>query len=77
MDNDKIKQLLSNIALYKDQKAYKELYTALHEQLHRFALSILKSREDAEEVVSDFFIMVWQNNFLQKIFSSAITIQKN
>lgn len=60
MDNDKIKLLLSNIALYKDQKAYKELYTAMHEQLHRFALSILKSREDAEEVVSDFFIMVWQ-----------------
>ncbi|MCX6207363.1 MAG: sigma-70 family RNA polymerase sigma factor, partial [Bacteroidetes bacterium] len=31
-----------------------------HEHLHRFALSILRSKEDAEEVVSDFFISVWQ-----------------
>jgi RNA polymerase sigma-70 factor (ECF subfamily) len=28
--------------------------------MHRFAFSILKSKEDAEEVVSDFFITVWQ-----------------
>lgn len=60
MDNEKIKLLLKEIALHKDQKAYKELFISLHEHLHRFALSILKSREDAEEVVSDFFITVWQ-----------------
>ncbi len=60
MVNEKIKLLLREIALHKDQKAYKELFVSLYENLHRFAFSILKSKEDAEEVVSDFFITIWQ-----------------
>lgn len=32
----------------------------MHESLTDFARSILKSEEDAEEVVSDFFIVIWQ-----------------
>ena len=32
----------------------------MHESLTDFARSILKSAEDAEEVVSDFFIAIWQ-----------------
>ena len=59
MVNEKIKLLLREIALHKDQKAYKELFVTLYENLHRFAFSILKSKEDAEEVVSDFFITIW------------------
>lgn len=60
MDNEKIKSLLSDIALNKNTKAYKELYISCHSILHRFAFSILKSKEDAEETVSDFFITLWQ-----------------
>lgn len=60
MTNEGIKHLLEEIVLKNDQKAYKELFVSTHEHLHRFALSILKSKEDAEEVVSDFFITVWQ-----------------
>ena len=60
MNNEKIKYLLGQVVLEKDQKAYKELFIGLHENLHRFALSILKSKEDTEEVVSDFFITLWQ-----------------
>jgi len=60
MENEKIKLLLSEIALNKDSKAYKELFISLHEILHRFAFSILKSKEDAEDVISDFFITIWQ-----------------
>lgn len=60
MDNESIKLLLKEIVLHNDQKAYKELFVSTHEHLHRFALSILKSKEDAEEAVSDFFINVWQ-----------------
>ena len=59
MDNEKIKILLTDIALNKDSKAYKELFISIHEVLHRFAFSIVKSKEDAEEVVSDFFITLW------------------
>lgn len=32
----------------------------MHESLHDFAFAILRSHEDAEEVVSDFFIALWQ-----------------
>jgi len=59
MDNEKIKILLTDIALNKDSKAYKELFISIHEVLHRFAFSIVKSKEDAEEIVSDFFITLW------------------
>lgn len=60
MNNEYIKGLIKEIVLNNDQKAYKELFVRTHEHLHRFALSILRSKEDAEEVVSDFFISVWQ-----------------
>lgn len=36
----------------------------MHESLTDFARSILKSAEDAEEVVSDFFIAIWQRRAL-------------
>lgn len=62
MDNEKIKLLLKDIVSCKDQKAYKELYFCLYERLQRFSFSIVKSQEDAEEIVSDFFIMVWQKS---------------
>lgn len=60
MTNESIKLLLKEIVHDNDQRAYKELFVRTHEHLHRFALSILRSKEDAEEVVSDFFISVWQ-----------------
>lgn len=60
MTNESIKLLLKEIVHDNDQRAYKELFVSTHEHLHRFALSILRSKEDAEEVVSDFFITVWQ-----------------
>ncbi|MEO6539973.1 MAG: sigma-70 family RNA polymerase sigma factor, partial [Ferruginibacter sp.] len=36
----------------------------MNRSLHDFACSILKSSEDAEEVVSDFFIVLWQRRAL-------------
>lgn len=52
--------LLDEIALNNCEKAYKKLFIEMHEGLHDFAYSITKSYEDAEEVVSDFFIAIWQ-----------------
>jgi len=60
LEVDKIKQLLSAISLHNDQKAYKELFITLHSRLKQFAYSILKSNEEAEELVSDIFIGIWQ-----------------
>ena len=59
-ENDYIKRLLSAIALNDDQVAYKELFVLLHGRLKQFAYSILKSGEEAEELVSDIFIRIWQ-----------------
>lgn len=58
--NSHILLLLDEIALNSCEKAYKSLFMQMHESLTDFARSILKSDEDAEEVVSDFFIVIWQ-----------------
>ena len=55
-----IQGLLHEIALNNCEKAYKTLFMGMHESLVEFAGSILKSSEDAEEVVSDFFMNIWQ-----------------
>jgi RNA polymerase sigma-70 factor (family 1) len=59
-ENEHIRGLLSAIALYNDQGAYKELYLLLYKPLKQFAYSILKSGEEAEELVSDVFIRIWE-----------------
>lgn len=64
--NDHIYSLLNDIALHNSEKAYKQLFMEMHEGLIDFARSILNSSEDAEEVVSDFFIVIWQRRALLK-----------
>lgn len=43
-----------------DQHAYKLLFTDLYPYLYPFARALVKSKELAEEVVSDVFIKVWE-----------------
>ena len=59
-ENDEIKRLLSTIAFQNDQAAYKELFILLHKRLKQFGYAILKSNEEAEELVSDIFIKIWE-----------------
>lgn len=59
-DNAYIKRLLEHIAWQQSREAYKELFMLLHRPLCQFAAGILKSDYDAEEVVSDVFIQVWE-----------------
>lgn len=54
-----ISQLLESISKRSCEKAYKQLFMLMHEQLMKFACSILDSTEDAEEVVSDLFVNIW------------------
>jgi len=46
--------------LYEDMQAYHALYNLFFNNLHRFCFSFVKSSEDAEEIVSDVFIKLWQ-----------------
>lgn len=41
-------------------RAYEALYHLLFDGLYRFSYSIVKSKEVAEEIVSDVFIKTWQ-----------------
>lgn len=65
-----INLLLVRISTENCEKSYKELFMHLHGRLQQFAFSILKSHEDAEEVVSDFFINVWQKRANWKLVES-------
>src|ERR1700755_1765144 len=60
MTAEGIKYLQSRIARFYDQKAYKELFTTLYSPLFLFAKSMVKSKESAEEIVSDVFIRIWE-----------------
>lgn len=55
-----VKDLQRRLAVHEDMQAYKELYMLFFDGLHRFSFSLIKSREGAEEVVSDVFIKLWQ-----------------
>jgi RNA polymerase sigma-70 factor (family 1) len=52
--------LISQIALYNNQNAYKQLFKILSPSLFRFSFCLLKSRELAEEVTSDVMIALWR-----------------
>jgi RNA polymerase sigma-70 factor (family 1) len=54
-----IHELQQRIAEYEDVTAYKKLFFLLFLPLKRFSAAILKSKESAEEVVSDIFVEIW------------------
>jgi RNA polymerase sigma-70 factor (family 1) len=56
----KIKYLQEQIARNDDTFAYKELFVSFYNPLLRFAVTLVKSREQAEEIVSDVFINIWE-----------------
>ncbi|HMU47903.1 MAG TPA: sigma-70 family RNA polymerase sigma factor [Chitinophagaceae bacterium] len=77
LENDQIRRLLSAISLNNDQTAYKELFILLHSRLKQFAFSILKSGEEAEELVSDIFIGIWEKrNHLTSIETPLLYFYK-
>ena len=70
---DRLQYLQQRIALLEDQQAYKELFTSLYSYLFRFAKTLVKDKETAEEIVSDVFIKVWEKRKkLQKIHNLKV-----
>lgn len=61
--------------------AYNELFDRYGKRLHRFAIAYLKSTENAEEIVQDVFLKIWNNRkdlSPDKSFESYLfTIAKN
>ncbi|WP_188934836.1 RNA polymerase sigma factor [Puia dinghuensis] len=60
MTAESLTYLQSRIARFDDQTAYKELFTTFYSPLFLFAKSMIKSKESAEEIVSDVFIRIWE-----------------
>ena len=56
-----IEQLVERIAVDNDKKAYEQLFHQFYDKLLRFACSLLKQEEVAEETVSDVFVNIWRN----------------
>lgn len=54
-----INELQQRIADFGDQVSYKKLFFHFFLPLKSFSFSIVKSRELAEEIVSDVFIEIW------------------
>ena len=57
---EQLKEVQRRIAVYDDEKAYKELFFFFYKALNHFAFSFVKSREMSEEIVSDVFINIWK-----------------
>jgi RNA polymerase sigma-70 factor (family 1) len=53
--------IINLIAGNKENDAYKYMYEKYQKPLLRFAISYLKMREPAEEIVNDVFLKVWAN----------------
>jgi len=52
-------QLQRNVAFARDKRAYQELFLHFCKPLTRFAVSIVRSREAAEEIYSNVFLKIW------------------
>lgn len=44
-----------------DFTAFESLFTIYHKRLFHFALSLLKNEADAEDVVQEVFVKIWEN----------------
>ena len=58
--NENIRLLQQAIACFDDTQAYEQLFLLFYPSLVPFAVSMIKSKELAEEIVSDVFIKIWQ-----------------
>ena len=58
-DSSAILELQQRVAEYEDQVSYKTLFFHFFLPLKSFSFSIVKSKELAEEIVSDILIEVW------------------
>jgi RNA polymerase sigma-70 factor (family 1) len=57
---ENIRLLQQAIACFDDMQAYKQLFLLFYPSLLSFAVSIIKSKELSEEIVSDVFMKIWE-----------------
>lgn len=52
--------LRKKIIFDKDKKSFEQLFFNYYDYLYEFAYRYLRNKEEAEEVVSDVFLIIWQ-----------------
>jgi len=57
---ENIRLLQQAIACFDDTQAYKQLFLLFYPSLVSFAVSITRSKEVSEEIVSDVFLKIWE-----------------
>jgi RNA polymerase sigma-70 factor (family 1) len=57
---ENIRLLQQAIACFDDAQAYRRLFILFQPSLLQFAISITRSKQLSEEIVSDVFIKIWQ-----------------
>lgn len=78
-NRDNIMKWVCEMALSDSQTALKSLYVAYYQRLMRFTTLYVSSKGEAEEIVSDTFLAVWNNrqslpgvsNFTSYIYTIA------
>ncbi len=55
-----ITKLLNKISENDDQQAFRELFDLYHSWLFTVAYTIVHSHEDAEEILEDVFVKIWE-----------------
>src|SRR5665213_643980 len=69
----RIQELQTRISRFDDQQAYKELYISFYPSLFHFIRDMIKSRQIAEEIISDLFMKIWENRkTLEKILNVRV-----
>lgn len=61
LSEEELETLQYRIAEKNDQQAFAQLYMVYVQPLLQFARTIIKTKELAEEIVSDVFVKIWQN----------------
>lgn len=56
---------LVNLLIRDDETAFSELYIRYKDKLYYFCLNLLKSKEEANDIVQEIFIRIWESrNFI-------------
>ncbi|WPP51480.1 RNA polymerase sigma-70 factor [Catalinimonas niigatensis] len=55
-----IQQLIIKISREEDEKSFEQLFFYFYPRLFSLAYSLLKQTEEAEEIVSDVFVRLWE-----------------
>lgn len=61
MDHNKTELQLIKAFKNGDTEAFRLLFELHHKRLYSFLFRLLKSKEDAEEIVQDSFLKIWEN----------------